>query len=383
MILRQSWLAKIQSLLLTRSLLWIGGPVGVGKSQLLRQLPQAKYFDCEQSSDLNHLQHEHANLSHSLVILDELRFVAQPDRILKTLLRPDLKNKVICSSSLKWTYITSLKELTRYNGEQVMMLGMTLAELKDQSQAWVDHYLSDTGVPGFLLSDLQLQGMVESFEKLYWKSVIERSFMGCDRQQFHQVFQLLGKKSGEAFDEAAWATELKLNRKDLLEQISFLQAGYCVLEIPAFEPHLRKTAEPWPVFYFFDRAFSRYYQQLSKQDPAHQERLWTHLVFLELVAHVSLSSIYHGQDRIHAGVPFIVSDSQGIHAIFPKSQNIEVDLTSLLEFRRHEPYGKNILVQKGGSGSQILRKDNLVLEQVGLDDLQRVFSTLVRPRKSV
>ena len=47
MVLRRSWIERIEKAWEKRSVIWLAGVRRVGKTYLCRSLPETEYFDCE------------------------------------------------------------------------------------------------------------------------------------------------------------------------------------------------------------------------------------------------------------------------------------------------------------------------------------------------
>jgi len=346
---RTYWRNRIIELLKDRNVLWLSGVRRVGKTTLVKSLPNVEYFDCELPSvrqTLDEPERFLKRMGKKTIVLDEIRLI-NPSEILKIAADHFPHLKVIATGSSTLAAKSKFKDTLTGRKRELWLLPAIYSDMKSLTSIDVDMRMIRGGLPPFLLApkinDVDYVEWMES----YWAKDVQELFVVEKRLRFMRFIELLFRQSGNLFEAQGFAAPCEISRQTVFNYLEILETTLLASVIRPFSDGGSGEIKAQPKIYGFDTGFVSFFRGNSAIDHEDRGNLLEHLVLGELQAIFLRNEIHYWRDEQRHEVDFVVKNSRGkkFVAIECKSNSSNFDASrGLWSFRSRYPDGKNILV---------------------------------------
>jgi len=345
---RHAWQARIESLWLERSVLWLMGVRRVGKTSLAQSLPEIEYFDCE----LPRIRRELADPETFLegmrgkrVVIDEIHRLADPAELLKIAADhfPDLRVLATGSSTLGAS--ARFRDTLTGRKRELWLTPMALDDLDDFEHPDLDHRFLFGGLPPFFLAKTQPERDFQEWVDAYWAKDILELFRLERRQSFQKFFELLMVQSGGQFQASSFTGPCEVSHTTIGNYLAVLEATFVVHVVRPFSEHKAREIVAAPKVYGFDTGFVCYHRGWTSLRSTDRGSLFEHFVLNELHARLQSREIRYWRTKNAREVDFVLARrGQPPLAIECEWSADALDPASLIAFRSFYPDGKNLVV---------------------------------------
>ncbi len=209
MIKRSLWLERVQQAWTRRSIVWLSGLRRVGKTTLVRMLPDAVYMNCDLPSTLRALEDPElfldAQTSESVLILDEVHHLDDPSRLLKIAADMYPRLKILATGSSTLAATRKFRDSLTGRKLAIHLCPVLWEECVEPFGVHdLDRRLLHGGLPELLLAARKDSTFYnEWIDSFYARDILEL-FAIRNRQGFLSLFRLLLRQSGGQLDN--WTT---------------------------------------------------------------------------------------------------------------------------------------------------------------------------------
>ena len=348
MVLRNTWLQKINQLWSERSLIWLSGVRRSGKTVLCQSISDMEYFDCDLPSVRERLRDPESFLRSMLnkkVIIDEIHRLDNPSELLKIAADHFPGIKIIATGSSTLGASAKFRDTLTGRKRELWLTPMTLNDASDFNLMDLDHRLHFGGLPPFFLKKAQPQQDFQEWMDSYWAKDIQELFRIERKFSFSRFAELLFVQSGSAFEASRFATPCEVSRSTISNYLALLEATYVAHIIRPFNTRMSKEIVAIPRVYTFDTGFVAYYngwRELRSEDIG---LLWEHYVLNDMMAALQTRDINYWRDKEDHEIDFVIRQRTG-HTITIecKTSARKFDGYNLSFFRKRYPEGKNFVV---------------------------------------
>ncbi len=374
MVQRPYWIDRIRAAWARRPIIWLAGVRRVGKTTLVRMLPEATYLNCDLPSVIDRLRDPElfyrALRPKATVIFDEAHRLPDPAQVLKIGADafPGLRLLATGSSTLSAT--RKFRD-TLTGRKTILPLPPVLWPECEGAFALpdLDRRLLRGGLPEPLLrEDTDPVFYAEWMDSFYARD-IQELFGIRERTGFLNLLRLLLRQSGGLVDYSRLARECELSRPTVKSHLEAMSVACALLPVPPFHGGSRGELVRRPKVYGFDTGFVAYargWQDLRADD---RGPLWEHLVLDVLRAGEEGRAVAYWRDKTGREVDFVVARGRRVDAYECKVDPARFDATSLHVFRSIYPEGRNFLVAPGVGTAYDRRFGDLVVRVVGCHHL--------------
>jgi hypothetical protein len=347
MIDRPLWRERIQAAWRQAPIVWLAGPRRVGKTMLARQLPQARFLNCDLPSVGERLadpESFYRSVAEPVVVFDEVHQLADPSRLLKigADVFPRLKLLATGSSTLAATrkFHDSLTGRKRV----VNLVPVLYRELPAFGVHDLRVRLWRGGLPSVLLGQ---HGPAEFFGEWidsYYARDVQELFHVGKRAGFLRVFELLLRQSGGLLDVSRIAAESEISRPTVTHWLEVFQVTQTLHVVRPYAAGGRREIVAQPKVFGFDTGLVchvRGWEELRNDDCG---PLWEHLVLDTFIA-AGEAAIHYWRDKQHHEVDFVLPRGRhGVDAVECKWNPKSFEPRGLLAFRERYPQGRNFVL---------------------------------------
>lgn len=236
---RPFWLAKIRGLWTEKSIVWLSGVRRIGKTTLSRQLPGARYLNC----DLPSVQRELSDPEFFLMrqdrdralILDEVHRIEDPSLLLKIAADefPDLRILATGSSTLQAT--RKFRDALTGRKRSLHLLPVLWQECaRNFDVRNFDRRLFHGGFPEMLLSSSRDQAFFEGWMDSFYARDIQELFGVRNRTGFLSILKLICLRNGGELDISDMAKETGLSRPTVMSYLDSLEIGHAIKRLAPY-----------------------------------------------------------------------------------------------------------------------------------------------------
>ena len=349
MIARPFWLKRILARLTERNVLWLAGVRRAGKTTLCRQLPDARFFDCELPRTRRLLEDPElffADQQGRLVVLDEIHRLANPSEVLKIAADHFPRVRVVATGSSTLAARRKFKDTLTGRKRQVWLLPATLADMRAYGMTDWDERMLKGGLPPFLLGEGLADEDYLDWIDAFWAKDLQELF-GVDKKgAFTKFMELVFHQSGQLFEATRFAAECEVSRQTIQHYLEILETTLVANVLRPFAGTSAAELKRQPKVYAFDTGFVCYIRDWGSLRPEDRGQMLEHLVLNELCAHLPRERLFYWRDKQQHEVDFVVKPgrSQQPMAIECKAQEKKFDPAALLSFRGRHPQGRNLVV---------------------------------------
>ncbi|MEI7438003.1 MAG: ATP-binding protein [bacterium] len=368
MITRPFWLDRIARLWKQKPIIWLSGVRRAGKTSLCRQIPDARYFNCDLPSVQRQLSDPEFFLARQNgrepLLLDEIHRIADPAQVLKIAADeyPHLRILATGSSTLQATgkFRDSLTDRKR----SLHLLPVLWRECLDVfEQPDFDRRLLHGGLPGVLLGSHPDPAFFEDWMDSFYARDIQELFGVRNRSGFMALLKLVALRNGGLLDVSDLAKESGVSRPTVMAHLDAMEIAHAIIRVAPFHGGGHREIVQRPRVYAFDTGLVAHVRGWETIRESDRGLLWENLVLDELRAVRTTSAIHYWRDKGQREVDFVIQTSAGVVDAFEAKINPDAfDPAGMAAFRRLYPHGRNWLVCPFVRKAYVLRKGGFVLE---------------------
>lgn len=370
---RTYWLDLIERAWERRTVVWLHGVRGVGKTVLCRGLDGTEYLDCEQRRT-RRLTEDSEDFLESVrgrcVILDEVHRLPNASELLKIAADhyPDVR--IIATAPCTLAASTRFHDTLAGRKAEVWLTPMMTQDLADLGGADLSRRLLRGGLPGFFLSPHPPGRDYEAWFDSYWASDIRGLFRLGRRSGFQRLLALLLARSGGVVEASNLASLCEVSRQTVVRYLNVLDATSIVHIIRPFSTNRPDEIIAAPKVYGFDTGFVCHFRGWADLRPEDLGDLWEHYVLNEIHARTQGRVVSYWRDRHNHEVGLVLARRRRHPiAIACEWSASGFDARNLRSFRHQYPDGENWLVARDVDRPYQRTIDGMRVEFIGVGDL--------------
>ena len=350
MVQRPFWIQKILQAWNKRSLVWLSGVRRVGKTTLVKMIPDIIYLNCDLPSVQRELQEPeffYRSLPpDSKIVFDEIHRLENPSEVLKIGTDEFPHLKILATGSSTLAASRKFRDTLTGRKIEIHLTPVLWSECLQNFQIPnLDKRFFHGGLPEPLLaSQKDLYFFSEWLDSFYARD-IQELFGIRNRIGFLKLFQLLLRQSGGLADYTQLARLADLNRLTVKAHIEALQITHAIYVLPPYHGKSRREITRKPKIYAFDTGFITFakgWDSIREEDRGY---LWEHLILDILQTMVHRSQIYFWRDKSGNEIDFVLSLPRSQTTCIECKMNLDnFQLKTFRLFRKKYPSGDNIVV---------------------------------------
>jgi predicted AAA+ superfamily ATPase len=375
MIKRSLWLERVQQAWTRRSIVWLSGVRRVGKTTLVRMLPDAVYMNCDLPSTLRALEDPElfldAQTSESVLILDEVHHLDDPSRLLKIAADMYPRLKILATGSSTLAATRKFRDSLTGRKLAIHLCPVLWEECVEPFGVHdLDRRLLHGGLPELLLAARKDSTFYnEWIDSFYARDILEL-FAIRNRQGFLSLFRLLLRQSGGQLDYSQLANLSELSRPTMKNHIEAMQIAHAVHLLRPFHGGGKREIVSRPKCYAFDTGFVTFEKGWDSIRDDDRGVLWEHLVLDALRFRFADEDIFYWQDKSHREVDFVVRRGRDrVDLVECKINPDKLDAKPVEVFRDLYPQGNNYIVSPSVKKPYQVRRGDRVFTVCSTRDL--------------
>jgi predicted AAA+ superfamily ATPase len=371
---RTYWLDRIERAWQHRSIIWLSGVRRVGKTCLVRSLPDVEYFDCELPSVRRQLVDPESflrGLAGRRVALDEIHRLSNPSELLKIAADHFPEIRVIATGSSTLQASTKFRDTLTDRQTDIWLTPMATPDLRDFERPDLLHRLTAGGLPPFFLDDERSPGTYQEWIDSYWAKDVQELFRLERRHAFQRLIELIMTSSGGIFEASRFAAPMEASRQTVNNYLAVLEATRVAQVVRPFSSRQSTEIVSAPKVYAFDTGFVGFYRGWRELRPEDLDILWEHFVLNEIQALLPGVGVHYWRDKQHHEIDFVVP-FRGNSPVTIECKWLAgagLDAASLASFRRRYPGGPDLAVAHNVDRPFTSREGGLPVSWVGLDEM--------------
>lgn len=370
---RAYWQMRIERAWRERNVVWLYGVRRVGKTCLVRSLPEVEYFDCELPRVRRMLEDPEAFLKDQAkrrVVLDEIHRLPNPSEILKIAADHFPDCRILATGSSTLGASSRFRDTLTGRKRNVWLTPMIRADLAAFGRDDLRHRMHHGGLPPFFVaSPLPEQDFQEWIDD-YWSKDILELFRLEKRSSFLRFVEMLLTQSGGVFEASSLAGPCEASRPTLSAYLGVLEATRVAHVVRPFNSNRNAEIVAAPRVYGFDTGFVCFFRGWQTPRPDDWGALWEHLVLNEIQAHLPFVPVMYWRDKRGHEVDFVLPGRRATPvAIECKWRAERFDPSGILAFRREYSAGESIVVAGDVDRPYVRRHGNLSVRYIGIDDV--------------
>jgi predicted AAA+ superfamily ATPase len=375
MIKRSLWLERVQQAWTRRSIVWLSGVRRVGKTTLVRMLPDAVYMNCDLPSTLRALEDPEpfldAQTSESVLILDEVHHLDDPSRLLKIAADMYPRLKILATGSSTLAATRKFRDSLTGRKLAIHLCPVLWEECVEPFGVHdLDRRLLHGGLPELLLAARKDSTFYnEWIDSFYARDILEL-FAIRNRQGFLSLFRLLLRQSGGQLDYSQLANLSELSRPTVKNHIEAMQIAHAVHLLRPFHGGGKREIVSRPKCYAFDTGFVTFEKGWDSIRDDDRGVLWEHLVLDTLRFRFADEDIFYWQDKSHREVDFVIRRGRDrVDLVECKINPDKLDAKPAEVFRDLYPQGNNYIVSPSVKKPYQVRRGDRVFTVCSTRDL--------------
>jgi hypothetical protein len=375
MIKRSLWLKRIQQAWTQRSVVWLSGVRRVGKTTLVRMLPDVVYMNCDLPSARRALEDPELYLDSqakdSILIFDEVHHIEDPSRLLKIAADEYPRLKVLATGSSTLAATRKFRNSLAGRKQAIHLCPVLWDECAEPfGVPDLDRRLLHGGLPEPLLASRKIPAFFNEWIDSFYARDIMELFGIRNRQGFLSLFRLLLRQSGGQLDYSQLANSSELSRPTVKAHIEAMQVAHAVYLVRPFHGGGKREIVSRPKCYAFDTGFVTFEKGWDSIREDDRGLLWEHLVLDALRFRFADEDIFYWQDKSHREVDFVVRRGHDkADVIECKINPDKLDAKPVEAFRGLYPKGDNYIVSPAVKKSYRVRRDGFVFTVCTTRDL--------------
>jgi predicted AAA+ superfamily ATPase len=349
MIQRPFWTERIETAWRRRRIVWLSGVRRVGKTSLVRALPDVEYFDCELPSARAAMNDPEAflrGLGARRVVIDEIHRLANPSELLKIAADHFPKIRVLATGSSTLQASAKFRDTLTGRKEEVWLTPMMSSDLEAFDSPSVGRRLLHGGLPPFFLADEPVERDFQEWMDSYWARDIQELFRVGRRSSFVRFVELILAQSGGMFEATRFAAPCEVSRPTISSYLEILEVTRVAHVVRPYSTRRAAEIVSAPKVYAFDTGFICAFRGRRDLRPEDLGELWEHYVLNELHAQLPAIEMRYWRDTRHREVDFVIArPGRSPLAIECKwSWRGATELPGLAAFRDRYPKGASYVV---------------------------------------
>jgi len=347
---RAFWLGELETAFASRSVVWLAGVRRIGKTTLVRSLPDVRYFDCELVRVRRALDEPELfwrdQPAGAVIALDEIHRLPNPSEVLKIAADHFPRLRVVATGSSTLMAKRKFKDSLTGRKREVWLTPMIAADLDAFGSTDLDRRMLHGGLPPFFLASRVDDKDYEEWMSSYWAKDLAELFVVDKRAAFMKFAEMLFAQSGGLFEAQAFAAPCEVSRTTVQSYLAILETTLLATVLRPYHGGSAAEIRAQPKVYAFDTGFVAYHRGWSSLREDDRGQLLEHLVLGEIVARFGLSRLHYWRDKQQHEVDFVLEAARGreVVAIECKSAAQKLNPAGLQAFRRRYPRGRNIVV---------------------------------------
>lgn len=375
MIRRSIWLKRIQRAWTERPVVWLSGVRRVGKTTLVRMVPDAVYLNCDLPSTVRRLNDPELFLgglaAETVLVLDEVHRLADPSLLLKIAADEYPSLRILATGSSTLAATGKFRDSLTGRKLAIHLCPVLWEECAEPfGRADFDHRLLHGGLPEPLLAPRKSARLcAEWIDSFYARDILEL-FHVRNRQGFLSLFRLMLRWSGGQVDYSRLSRLTELSRPTVKMYLEALQIAHAIHLLRPFRGGGGGEIVSRPKCYAFDTGFVTFERGWNRIRDEDRDVLWEHLVLDSLRSRHLDEDIFYWRDKSGREVDFVVRREDGrVDAFECKINPDEVTRTAVEALRRRYPLGRNYIVVPAAREPYRIRRGECEFTVCGTCDL--------------
>jgi predicted AAA+ superfamily ATPase len=355
----------------------------VGKTCIVRSLPEIEYFDCELPGVRRQLSDPEGFLGRlrgRRAALDEIHRLPNPSEFLKIAADhfPDVR--VIATGSSTLQASTKFSDTLTGRKADIWLTPMVTRDLHDFGRPDIEHRLAAGGLPPFFLGEAGTAADRQEWTDSYWAKDIQELFRLERRHAFQRLIELLMADSGGIFDATRFAGPMEVSRQTVNNYLAVLEATRVAHVVRPFSSRQSTEIVAAPRVYGFDTGFVTFFRGWRELRPEDLGLLWEHFVLNEIHAMMPGAEVRYWRDKQHHEIDFVipVRGKSPVTIECKWSAGSDVDGRSLASFRHRYQGGLDLLVAHDVDRPFTAAVGGLRVTWVGLGDMVTLLGEYAR-----
>ena len=375
MVTREFWLAKLKHVWERVPIAWLAGVRRVGKTTLVRSLPEAdcRYVNCDSPRAAEAVADPEfffEQTRQSTAIFDEIHQLPDPTRLLKIGADVFPHLRMVATGSSTLAAARKFRDALTGRKRVVCLQPILFSELPAFGSPDLETRLLRGGLPPALLAATFDPEFYSEWLDSHFSRDVQELFGVAKRTAYMTLLQVLLRQSGGLLDLTKLASQAALSRPTVM---NYLEICETTLTVRLVRPYHAGKAREWthqPKAYAFDTGFichARGWDHLRADDCG---SLWEHVVLDTLLSVEDPAQVMFWRDHQQREVDFVVPRGRDKADTYEcKWSALQPDLRGLRAFRQSYPEGRNFVVVPQQTQAESRRIDGLVVELVSPNDL--------------
>jgi predicted AAA+ superfamily ATPase len=305
---RPLWRGRIEQEWRERRVVWLAGPRRLGKTTLVRSLPDIDYFDCDLPSARRDADDAEAFLRRHRgrrIVLDEIHRLADPSTLLKIAADhfPDVH--VLATGSSMLGASARFRDTLAGRKRTVRLLPVLHRELPAFGIGSPERRLLHGGLPEQLTStSLPERDFAEWIEAFWARDILELFSIG-KRYSFLRFLELLWAQSGGLCELTSFTAACEASRQTLANYLDIFAATGVVHVLRPFATNPTREIVAMPKVYAFDTGFVCHARSIDSLRADDKGPLFEHLVLDELLFEAAPEEIHYWRDKQKHEIDFV------------------------------------------------------------------------------
>lgn len=359
--LRSFWIDRIDRARRRRSIVWLSGVRRAGKTTLVRDLPGARYLDCELPRVRIELEDPEGFLrrvGRGLVVLDEIHRLPNPSELLKIAADHFPRVSIVATGSSTLAARRKFRDTLTGRKVEVWLTPMLHQDVVDLAKGArpgpdgaapgevLDRRMLQGGLPPFFLGNAPDDAAFAEWIDSYWAKDLQELFVVEKKAAFLKLAELLFRQSGGLFEAQSFTAACELSRQTVQSYLEILETTLLASVLRPYAGASATELVRQPRVYMFDTGFVAYFRGWDRLRQDDRGPLLEHLVLAEMQARFPRGAVYYWRDKQKHEVDFVLKPGRGpsVVAIECKATAGALDPAGLRAFRKLHPAGRNLVV---------------------------------------
>jgi predicted AAA+ superfamily ATPase len=375
MVVRNFWLNRLRAVWERVPIAWLAGVRRVGKTTLVRSLPEADclYLNCDSpraAQSVADPEFFFQQVKQPIVIFDEIHQLPDPTRLLKIGADVFPRLKLVATGSSTLGAAKKFRDALTGRKRVVSLLPVLYSELADFGDFKLEHRLLRGGLPPALLPERADPDFYSEWLDSHFARDVQELFGVSKRAGYMALLQVVLRQSGGLLDITKLASQTGLSRPTVMHYLDVCETTLTMRLVRPY--HAGKTRE-WthqPKAYAFDTGFICHARGWDHLRPEDCGALWEHLVLDTLWSVEDPAKVLFWRDHQQREVDFVVPRGRdAVDAYECKWSALHLDVRNVQAFRQAYPVGKNFVVVPQTAPAQTLRVDGLEVQVISPTEL--------------
>lgn len=375
---RPLWRSRIEQEWRARRVVWLAGPRRLGKTTLVRSLPDSAYFDCDlpgvrrDADDTEAFLRRHRGRR---IVLDEIHRLADPSTLLKIAADhfPDLH--VLATGSSMLGASARFRDTLAGRKRTVRLLPVLHRELSAFGIGSPERRLLHGGLPEQLTATgLPEKDFAEWIEAFWARDILELFSIG-KRYSFLRFLELLWAQSGGMCELTKFMAPCEASRQTLANYLDVFAATGVVHVLRPFATNPSREIVAMPKVYAFDTGFVCHTRSIDALRLDDKGPLFEHLVLDELLFEAGADEIRHWRDKQKHEIDFVWTPrGRSPVAIECKWRAARFDPTAMQSFATLHPQASFWLVAEDRHSWTTRRYGSIEVTECGPEHLPELMA---------